>query len=710
MIMSGFGLSMHLSRKINSEMRNIIKTFFLAGVLSFFTIGLFSQVAKPVKWQNQLIELGDDLYEVVFKANIKSGWHLYGLNIPDGGPIATSFNFDQLENFELVGKITSSVKPEVKYDKTFEMNLELFDNEVTFKQKIKKTDKIASIKGFVEFMACDDAQCLPPSEVDFEYEVGETIKAEKKELPKRDETPVFGAEKVTIETSSENTVAVETKEEQVEIEQITDIKPAEKESSTEKKSLWLLFWEAFSKGLIAIFTPCVFPIIPLTVAFFMRDNTTARRVFQAIFFGLSIVGIYSLVGLIAGLFQLDITELTKNWVANIIIAAVLITFAASFFGVFELVLPSKLSTKLDGEVDKGGILAPFFLALVTAVVSFSCVGPIAGVAIGAAMTGEIAAPVVAMAGFSSAFALPFVLLGIFPGFMKSMPKSGGWLNAVKVFFAFIMLAAAYIFLGNTQWAIFNRDVILALNISTFILLGFYLLGKIKFSHDSELNHISFPRVVLAIISFTIAIYMVPGLFGSPLKSLAPFLPAQDTSGFTISAAAPGQASLVSNQVLCDASPKYSDLKGVKLPHGLKGYFDYEEGLACAKEQNKPVLLDFVGHSCKNCKKMYADVWSDPDILNILKEEYIVIALYTDERAKLPEDEWIKSDIDGKIKKTVGKKNIDFEISKFGTNALPLYVILDTDGNTITNPGTYTYNPSIADFKAYLTQGVKNFKK
>lgn len=685
----------------------------ILSLISLTSTFALADVAQPVKWDNTIKDLGNDTYELVFTAKIDGGWHLYGLNIPDGGPIATSFNYDVMEGFELVGEVKSSITPAVKYDKTFEMDLELFDGGVVFIQKIRKTSKNATISGFIEFMACDDSRCLPPSEINFEYKLGTSNKSEEvAKLPERDEeTPVFGTKKIEINTTETVEIESNTDETNSEIVVEKEIEStssaSDNDNSASEKSLWVLFWEAFSKGLLAIFTPCVFPIIPLTVAFFMRDNTTGRRIFQAVFFGLSIVAIYSMVGLVAGLFQIDITEITKNVVANLIIAAVLITFAASFFGLFELVLPSKLSTKLDGEVDKGGLLAPFFLALVTAVVSFSCVGPIAGVAIGAAMTGEIVAPVIAMAGFSTAFALPFVLIGIFPGLLKGMPKSGGWLNAVKVFFAFIMLAAAYIFLGNTQWGIFNRDVILALNISTFILLGVYLLGKIKFSHDSDLPYLSIPRLLLAIVSFSVAIYMLPGLFGSPLKALAPFLPPQETSEFTISASAPvASSAVVLDQELCDATPRYSDK--LHLPHGLKGYYDYDEAMACAKEQNKPLFLDFVGHSCKNCKKMYADVWSDPEVLQLL-QKFVIVALYTDDRTDLPEDEWVKSSIDGKIKKTMGKKNIDFEITKFSSNALPLYAILDNKGEPITSPTYYTYNSSVEEFKTFLKQGIKNYK-
>jgi thiol:disulfide interchange protein len=683
---------------------------FSASILLLLIVGsVFADVIKPVKWENSIKQIDSETLEIVFKAQIDKGWHLYGVNIPEGGPIATSFNFSSLSNLELLGKITSSIPPEIKYDNTFEMELELYNGSVSFTQKLKKTSANASISGYIEFMACDDSRCLPPSEIEFEFTIDKKTPVSENKIPKTEnQTPVLTSKNLDVNISTIDKDIKDTSQVTVATNTTPTSNEDETNSSSEKKSLWVIFWEAVSKGLIAIFTPCVFPIIPLTVAFFMKDNTTGRRIFQALFFGLSIVAIYALVGLVAGLLQIDITELTKHWLANIIIALVLILFAASFFGMFELVLPGKFTSKLDNQVDKGGLLAPFFLALVTAVVSFSCVGPIAGVAIGAAMTGEIVAPVVAMVGFSSAFALPFVLLGMFPGLLKNMPKSGGWLNSVKVFFAFLMLVAAYIFLGNTQWAIFNRDTVLALNIITFILLGTYLIGKIKFSHDSDLPYLKFPRLMLAILSFSIAIYMVPGLFGSPLKAVAPFLPSEETSELKIGIISATKAGYNAelNQQLCDDIPKYSDK--LHLPHGLYGYFDYEEGMACAREQNKPVLLDFVGHSCKNCKKMYSDVWSDPQVLELLKTEFVIIALYTDDRTTLPEDEWVTSIVDGKIKKTIGKRNVDFEITRFKSNALPLYAILGTSGQVISSSEYFTYNLDINEFIAFLKDGLKNF--
>ncbi|MBN2485033.1 MAG: thioredoxin family protein [Bacteroidales bacterium] len=689
-----------------AKIHKMLTIFLLACVPAAF----FAQVLEPVKWQNSIKQTGEKDFEIVFKAEIDKGWHLYGLNIPEGGPVPTSFNFEPDGAFELLGPAIPTIKPQKVFDNTFGMDLELFDGTVAFKQKIKLTGNKATIKGFIEFMSCDDSRCLPPASKNFEFSAMAASKAAQP-LPATDKT---GPEK-NINNVKEVTITdVTVRHEPLASQEITavseDVQKEEKGGSKAEKTLWEVFLEALAKGILAVFTPCVWPIIPLTVAFFMRDNSTGRRIFQALFFGVSIVAVYASVGLLAGLAGIDIVELSKHWLANLIIFLLLFLVAASFFGMFEIVLPGSISNKLDKQVDKGGLMAPFFLALVTAVVSFSCVGPFAGIALGAALTGEVLMPTVAMTGFAISFAFPFVLIGIFPGLIKKMPKSGGWLNSVKVFFAFVVLAASLIFLGNTQWKIFNRDVILSLEIVIFALLGFYLLGKIKFAHDSDLPYIKVPRLVLAIISFAVAIYLVPGLFGSPLKAFSAFLPAPETAGFSLAGATgePGVTKVHASNTLCDSAPKHAGF--LHLPHNLSGYFDYHEGLACAKSQNKPVFIDFVGHTCKNCKKMYADVWSDSRILELLRNEFIIIALYTDDRTELPENEWVVSEIDGRAKKTIGAKNLDLEISKFKTNALPLYVIMDSNENILTTEKYYTYNTSRDKFLAFLQEGISNFKQ
>ena len=676
---------------------------FISGTILLFFIAtgsLFADVIKPVKWENSITKIDERIYEITFKASIDKGWHLYGLNIPEGGPIATSFNFNTINNAQLEGKISSSVKPEVKYDKTFEMELELFDGSVSFRQKVKQTSENASIVGFIEFMACDDSRCLPPSEIDFNFSLGDiAIVEEGSSIKSENDVPIFGTKQIELETlTAENEIVDET--------------PVKKENSSGSKGLMTTFLIAILGGLGALLTPCVYPMIPLTISFFMRgEKSKGKSITEALVFGISLVLIYTSLGVLVAIFRNPnaINSLSTHWIPNLLFFFIFVALAVSFFGVFEITLPSGIANKVDQKADKGGYLGAFFMALGMAILSFSCTGPIVASLLIKASQGEVLEPVIGMFGFSLAFALPFTLLAIFPGVVSKMPKSGGWLNAVKVFFAFILLAFALMFLSNIGLKFVTRDLVLAIDIVIFILLGLYLLGKLKFSHDSDLSYISVPRLFLAIISFAIAIYLIPGLFGSPLKAISPFLPPQETSEFKMGAI---NSSDIENptkdlQILCDETPKYSDK--LHLPHGLVGYFDYEEGLACAKEQNKPVLLDFVGHSCKNCKKMYADVWSDSRVLNKLKNDFIVIALYTDDKTKLPESEWITSTIDGKIKKNMGKRNVDFEITKFQSNALPLYAILDGSGNVITSDKYYTYNPDVDDFLAFLQNGIDNFK-
>lgn len=626
-------------------------------ILSYTSV--LSQVLDPVKWNFTSRHISGDTYELKYEATIEDGWHMYGLHIDPGGPVPTSINYNDSSIIEFPSKIKLSEKAEVKYDSTFEMNVELFDNEIIFSQKIRINDsEETTVKGYVEFMVCDDSRCLPPKEVEFSFELA------------NDES---------------------------------------------QKSLIALFFIAFLAGFGALLTPCVYPIIPLTVSFFMRDASKSKAITNGLFFGLSIVLIYTLVGFIAGLFKVDLARLvSSHWLPNVIFFIIFLLLAFSFFGMFEITLPSSLSTKIDMQADKGGILGPFFMALATVIISFSCTGPIVGVVLGGALQGEILRPVVGMLGFSISFALPFTLLAIFPGFMKKLPKSGGWLNAVKVFFAFILLAFSLVFITNLGWAFITRETIIAILIVIFLFLGLYLLGIIKFAHDSDLNYISVPRLLIAIASFSFMVYLIPGLFGAPLKSISPFLPAKTESSFDMNRQEVNSKNITSitddktATAICNDTPKYSDI--LDLPLGIEGYFDYDEALACARKLNKPVLLDFAGHTCKNCKKMYAEVWSDPVVLEKLKTEFVVAALYTDDRTKLPEDEWVVSTIDGRVKKTMGKKFNDLQISKFGTNALPLYAIVDAEGNILTSEKYYTYSSSVEDFLAFLVDGMNNFGK
>jgi thiol:disulfide interchange protein DsbD len=472
-------------------------------------------------------------------------------------------------------------------------------------------------------------------------------------------------------------------------------------------------------GLAGILTPCVFPMIPMTVAFFSRDTQNRRKsIINAIIFGISIILIYSSLGILVSLTSAGAgfaNTLSTHWIPNFIFFALFIIFAVSFLGAFEIVLPNKWVTGADSKVDKGGMLAAFFMGLTTVIVSFSCTGPIVGALLVEAASGDVLRPTVGMFGFGLAFALPFTLFALFPSILNKMPKSGGWLNSIKVVLGFIMLAFSMKFVMTID-SVYNlglvtRDIYLTIWIVLFTMLGLYLMGKIKFAHDSELKQIGTFRFFLVIAVFTFVVYLVTGLFGAPLKGLSSLLPSQGTSWFYKQQAAsenvssiPSVLTPVSSQLCSD--PKHGDI--FEMPLGLTGYYDLKQGLACAKEQDKPALIDFKGHACANCKLMEARVWSDPEVLRRLRENFVIISLYVDDRTQLPENEWFVSELDGKQKKTIGKQNEDLEISRYRTNALPLYVIADYEGNPLNKPMPTNFN--IAEYKNWLDEGVEMFSR
>jgi thiol:disulfide interchange protein len=480
----------------------------------------------------------------------------------------------------------------------------------------------------------------------------------------------------------------------------------------EKPTLLFFLLTAFIGGLFALLTPCVFPMIPMTVSFFTsRSSSRADGLSKALIYGLSIVGIYTFVGTIvsftAGAEAANF--LATHWLPNILFFLIFVFFALSFFGMFEIVLPSSLVNKVDAQSDKGGLVGVFFMAFTLVLVSFSCTGPIVGSILVAAAGGELLKPILGMVAFSSAFAVPFTLFAIFPSWLKSLPKSGGWLNSVKVILGFLELALAFKFLSTADqvehWRLLDRDIYLAIWIAIFGSMGLYLLGLIRLPHDSPIEKIGVPRLILAILSFAFVMYLIPGIFGAPLKALSGYLPPQSTHDFDLAAIIrdnTGSNSVEKPKI----KAKYSNL--LHLPHGLQGYFDYKEGLQAAKESGKPVFIDFTGHGCVNCREMEANVWSDPEVLKRLKNDYVVIALYIDERFELPESEWITSKIDGKVKKTIGKINADFQISAFQNNAQPYYVLLDTNGNLLVKPKAYDLN--VNEFVNFLDAGLAEFGK
>ena len=679
------------------------KIFFPILLATLFISTASPQVLEPVKWNFSSKKISKNIYELKFDAKIDKGWHMYGLNLPSGGPVPTSFTFGNEEKINFLSKIESVQKPVIVYDSTFEMNVELFSNSVAFIRKVKLNEnQVTEIKGAVTFMACDNSRCLPPKEVEFSFK-----------LPGTEASRITSESKINSEAKGNATKTTANPE----IFK-SAFKPApaiahsleRNQPVNEAGSLWKLFFLALLAGFGAILTPCVYPIIPLTVSFFMRDTSRSKSIFNGVFYGVSIVFIYTMFGLITGLFKIDLVRIVSSyWLANLIFFLIFLALAFSFFGLFEITLPGSLSTKIDQQADKGGFFGPFFMALATVIISFSCTGPIVGTVLGSALQGELIRPVVGMLGFSISFALPFTILAIFPGFMKSLPKSGGWLNSVKVFFAFILLAFSLVFLSNIGFKFITRDVILAIYIVIFFLLGLYLIGKIKFAHDSDLDYISVPRLIFAIAAFSFSVYLIPGMFGAPLKAISPFLPPKEEMSFDLTKntfASGSHFNASANKNICDSMPKYSDI--LHMPLGLVGYFDYDEALACAKKQNKPVFVDFTGNGCKNCKKMIAEVWSDPRVLEKLQNDFVITTLFTDDWTKIPEKDWVKSKIDGKTKNTIGKKFSDLQIVLFGSNALPLYAIVDCDGQIMTDRQYYEYNPNVEEFLSFLNNGLKNF--
>ncbi len=632
-------------------MRKVI----LVSALILISLNGITQILKPAKWNFSYSQKDNTVYELTFEAVIDKGWHIYGQDIPDL-PIATSFEFS--EGVNIIENVRPETPPEKKYDSAQMMELESFEEKVVFKALVEvKDEHVSKIEGVVTYSACNDNTCTLPIDVEFSHEISEV--------------------------------------------------PQSNEAS---KSLWGIFFFALLAGFVASITPCVYPMIPLTVSYFMQSNATrTRAIFQGIFYGLSIIFIYTLIGFISGLLKFDLTRLiSSSPITNMILFVLFIVLAISFFGLFEIVIPGNIGNKIDQKTEKSGFLfGAFLMALATTIVSFSCTGLFAGAVLGKAMYGDIITPVVGMFGFGLSFSIPFVFLAIFPKAIENLPKSGGWLNSVKVTTAFILLIFSLVFLGNAGFNFITRDVVLVIAIALFILLGIYLMGKIKFAHDSDVKHISIFRFLLIVISFAIAIYLFPGLFGAPLKSLSPFLPDKETLSFDLTKYKSSATAINEEETeLCEETPKYADM--FYMPHNLNGYFDYKQALACAKELDKPIFLNFTGKWCKNCKKMYASVWSDPEVLNILKNDFILVSLYTDVNHKLPESEWITSKVDGKEKKTLARVNGNLELEKFKSNALPLYAIIDSEGNVLTDKEYYTYNLNIPEFIAYLNDGKKNY--
>jgi len=660
------------------------KVFVVFLLFSLWAYNSKAQIQNPVKWNFSHKQIGNLEYELQFHATIDEHWHLYSEKKMESGPIATSLTFSKNQPIEIVGGFKAKSKPVQVFDKNFNMNVEYFGNQVTFIQNIKLlASGKTTIEGYIEFMCCDDETCLPPTEAPFsikinpapiEAKVGEPTPVVE-EQPKIQDTLAILAENPIEQTLSEPTPV--------------------------QKGMFLFLLLAFLAGLAAIITPCVFPMIPMTVSFFMRGNQgKGKAIRTALFFGASIVLIYTLLGALFsfGVFGPNVgTILSTHWVPNALFFILFLIFALSFFGLFELVLPGNLANKTDAKADKGGLIGAFFMALTTVIVSFSCTGPFIGYLIIEAVQGGGLRPLLGMFTFGLAFALPFTLLAIFPSAIKKLPKSGGWLNSVKVVFAFILLAFGMKFLSNIDqvygFNLISRELYLSIWIVLFVLLGMYFLGKIKFPHDSDLSHLGVGRFLLAVVSLVFSLYLFTGLLGKPLTAISSLIP-PPSAIHTVAWNNPVHEPVNENAALCGPA-EYADK--LHLPHGLSGYFEFNEALSCAREQNKPLFVVFKGHACANCKKMENTVWNDPEVLKILRDRYVLVALYTDDRTELPESKWVVSSIDGKTLKSMGRVNLDLLMVKYNKNTIPYHVVIEPDGTE--RQLAVTYN--IGEFKSFL---------
>ncbi len=698
-----------------------IKSTLLTIVFLIITNLSFSQIVNHVKWTYTVKPISDNEVVLTFNAKIEDKWHLYGLN-DELNPII--LNLDKSDNYAVKGKFNQLGKPHKAFDELMGATREEYSKTASFEQTItilSKTD--FKITGNLDYQAClDDGMCVMENpKFEFSIKGAKNIgKIEKAETETK--TEVKAEIKDTTNIKKNETLLTVTNNDTSEIakkkdryNQTIQLNVKKTEKSESNSDLMTLFWLAFIGGLAAIFTPCVFPMIPMTVSFFMHDGQSkAKARFEALVYSISIIAIYTIIGtLVAITFGANFANwLSTHWIPNVAFFIIFLIFAASFFGMFEITLPSWMVNKADKQADKGGVLGAFFMAFTLVLVSFSCTGPIVGGILVASAGGEILMPIIGMLGFSLAFALPFGLFAFFPSLLQGMPKSGGWLNSVKVVLGFIEIALGLKFLSiadqTYHWGILDREVYLAIWIVIFALLGIYLLGKIKFAHDSDLKHVGVPRLFLVIVTFSFVIYMIPGMFGAPLKMLSGYLPPQQSIDFDLERLGRESAANTIEKLGVDSKlcfkAKYSEF--LHLPHGLHGYYTYKQALDCAKQQNKPIFVDFTGHGCVNCREMEASVWKNPAVLKRLQDNFIIFSVYVDDKTELPENEWVLSRVDGELKKTLGKINADFQIYNFNENSQPVYAILNHEGEVMN--GTRSYNKDIDAFVQFLDEGSNKF--
>jgi len=674
-------------------------------LLSFVVCVLQAQIKDPVKFKTEFNTLSDTEAEIVFTAAIDKGWHVYSTELGDGGPISATFNVDKTSGIELLGKLKPVGKEVATFDKLFEMKVRYFENTAKFIQKVKLTGGAYEIEGYLEYGACDDESCLPPTEVPFKFSgVAKTANAaaakaeqpEKKEVEKKEEAaPVVSKDTVAMmelvpATTTDASTGIHPAVASGELWKpvISELQALGEEHTQGDMSWIYIFVTGFLGGLLALFTPCVWPIIPMTVSFFLKRSKDKKKgIRDAWTYGASIVVIYVALGLAITLIfgASALNALSTNAIFNILFFLMLVVFAASFFGAFEITLPSKWSNAVDSKAESTtGLLSIFLMAFTLSLVSFSCTGPIIGfLLVQVSTTGSIVAPAIGMLGFAIALALPFTLFALFPSWLKSMPKSGGWMNVIKVTLGFLELAFALKFLSVADlaygWRLLDRETFLALWIVIFALLGFYLLGKIKFPHDDDDNKVGVTRFFMALVSLAFAVYMVPGLWGAPLKAVSAFAPPMQTQDFN----------LYKNEV-----------------HAK--FDDYDLGMEYARLNGKPVMLDFTGYGCVNCRKMEAAVWTDPKVSDLINNDYVLITLYVDNKTPLTEPVKIVENGTERTLRTVGDKWSYLQRVKFGANAQPFYVLLDNQGKPLNK--SYAYDEDIPKYIEFLQTGLENYKK
>lgn len=696
-------------------------------------------VAAPVEWSVSTEARNDGTIRVLFTARIEAPWHIYDLGpYDDMGPNATTVVFEPNESVTLVGGIESLTRPVRVYDSLFALEIGYFEQTARLAQTVRvKAGVKTELKARVEWMACNDESCLPPDEKDFtitlqgpekEAETSVPEASVDKTQPIESKTESGEHQGIVQEAGTVQNSAVDS----IEYRPLPDtstlrdsVSAVEQSAGTTgadngTKSLWRLIIEAILWGFAALLTPCVFPMVPMTVSFFLKQNESRFKArIKAGIYGLSIVALYTVpiaviilitkwVG--GGTVTADIFNwIATHWLPNVLFFLIFIVFAISFFGAFEITLPSRLVNRSDRQSDRGGVIGIFFMALTLVLVSFSCTGPIVGAVLIQSTTGAVWTPVLTMLAFSVAFALPFTLLALFPSMLDRLPRSGGWLNSVKVVLGFIELALALKFLSvadqTYHWGILDREIYLAFWIVIFTLLGFYLLGKLRFPHDSEVKHVGVTRLLLAIVTFSFVVYMLPGMWGAPLRGLSGYLPPLETQDFR---PAETEHTVDSGARVDTGFPrevKYGDL--LKLPHGLQGFFDLDEAMDYAKKVNKPLFVDYTGHGCVNCREMEARVWSDPQVLDLLRNDFVVVALYSDDKKQLPESDWITTE-HGKVLKGMGKINAYRVHKLFGINAQPYYMILGADGEQLV-PGR-GYDLNVDRFVAFLQGGIQAYRE